>query len=86
MIRLLILGALGYLVYQLFAGGKKSSPGRRSGSGSGRKAPGSTTGGGRMVKCAACGLYVPEDEAISRREGGKEVFYCSRQCAAGKKG
>ena len=29
---------------------------------------------GRMVKCAHCGIYIPEQEAVHRGED----YYCSR--------
>ncbi|MBW1645470.1 MAG: Prokaryotic metallothionein [Deltaproteobacteria bacterium] len=80
MIRLLILGVLGYLIYQLFAGGKSAGGGKKS---TARRPPADS--GGRMVKCASCGLYVPENEAVLKRQGGGQVFYCSEKCAAGAK-
>jgi hypothetical protein len=64
--------------------------GRQGGRPGGRRPPGGAFGGapggdppttaGKMVKCAACGLYVPEESAIRRRRGGKTVYFCSPAC------
>ena len=72
MIRLLIFGFLIYLVYRLFIG---MISGPRV-----DKRPADQATAGRMVKCENCGLYVPENEAISRHHHGRTEYYCSKAC------
>ncbi|HDS16984.1 MAG TPA: hypothetical protein ENN66_10365 [Proteobacteria bacterium] len=78
MLRLFLWLGLGYLVFRLFRdlllGGRLKAQNRpRAGSRSG--------GSEKMVKCASCGLYVPEHEALSGGgpAGGKR-HYCSPEC------
>jgi len=35
---------------------------------------------GVMVKDEACGTYIPRDEAIKETIGGKDYFFCSKEC------
>jgi len=35
---------------------------------------------GVMVKDEACGTYIPQDEALRETVGGKEYFFCSKEC------
>ncbi len=86
--RLLFLLGLGYLVYRLFSprpprgartAGDRAGYGRSATSASG----GPAVVGEKMVKCAACGLYVPEHEAL-RGQRGKQCFYCSEECRKGR--
>jgi len=35
---------------------------------------------GMMVKDESCNTYVPKEEAIREVIGGKEYFFCSKEC------
>ncbi|MEA3332099.1 MAG: PP0621 family protein [Pseudomonadota bacterium] len=81
MFRFLLWIGLGYFFYRLFFKSRRSldngvgdrgAPGMR-----GTQASGS---GEKMVKCAVCGLYVPEKEALAGgwRDSGR--YYCSSEC------
>ena len=74
MIRLIIFGFLIYLVYRLFNG---MISGPQAGK---RPADHGTSTAGRMVKCESCGLYIPENEALTRHHRGQTVYYCSKAC------
>lgn len=79
MFRFLLWIGLGYFFYRLFF---KSRTSLDKGAGD-RGAPGSSQSsesGEKMVKCAVCGLYVPEKEAIAGgwRDSGR--YYCSPEC------
>jgi uncharacterized protein len=39
--------------------------------------------GGTMVKDQYCNMYLPREEAIREVVGGKEYFFCSRECRDG---
>jgi uncharacterized protein len=39
--------------------------------------------GGTMVKDECCDMYLPREEAIREVRGGKEYFFCSRECRDG---
>ena len=39
--------------------------------------------GGTMVKDEYCDIYLPREEAIREVHGGKEYFFCSRECRDG---
>lgn len=80
MIRLLIFGFLIYLVYRLFSG-MFSGPqiGRRSADNS------PSADSGKMVKCETCGLYIPENEAVTRHVQGRTEYFCSQDCKNKKK-
>ena len=43
----------------------------------------SPTLGGTMVKDDFCQMYLPREEAIREVRGGKEYFFCSRECRDG---
>jgi hypothetical protein len=34
----------------------------------------------QMVQCAACGTYVPKREAIRKKKGGQEYYFCDDKC------
>jgi len=72
MIRLIIFGFLIYFVYRLFSG---MISGPRAG-----KRPADQATAGRMVKCENCGLYIPENEALTRHHHGRTAYYCSKVC------
>lgn len=42
-----------------------------------------STLGGTMVKDEYCEIYLPREEAIREVRGGKEYFFCSRECRDG---
>lgn len=74
--RILILIALIYLLYRLVKGLK------------GLKGPEDSAERDRgvdviddMVQDPNCGTYVPRSDAVRRRFGGEEVFFCSETCA-----
>jgi len=70
----LILGlliVLYFLLRNVFRG-KRESPGER-------KAPADQ---GRMVQDPVCGVFVPKGSAVIETIGGKEYYFCSRDCAA----
>ena len=35
---------------------------------------------GRMVRDPVCGLYLPEDRALTAGAGDERVFFCSEKC------
>ena len=39
--------------------------------------------GGTMVKDEYCNMYLPREESIREVRGGKEYFFCSRECRDG---
>ena len=80
MIRLAIFGFLIYFAYRLFSG-------MFSGPQTGRRPAGQEpqTKSGKMVKCETCGLYVPENEAVSRQVHGRTEYFCSKACKNKKK-
>ncbi|MBN2331625.1 MAG: hypothetical protein JXO49_07870 [Deltaproteobacteria bacterium] len=78
MIRLLFIGLLCYFFYRLLAG-------MLSGPRKDRSTPKETATEGKMVKCDACGLYVPEQDAVVRHALGKTTSFCSEACARKKK-
>jgi uncharacterized protein len=39
--------------------------------------------GGTMVKDEFCETYLPREEALREVHGGKEHFFCSRECREG---
>lgn len=52
--------------------GRGGSPGARPG--------GARTIRGRLVRCAACGLAVPEERALAGSRQGSTTFFCSEGC------
>ena len=72
MIRLLIIGAIAFVVYKLIAGGKKKhkpySNERRE------------KEVGDMVQDPICGTYVSINSDIRVKEGNKVYFFCSYEC------
>lgn len=76
LIRLFYYAVLAYLawtVYRLIAGaGRKKA--RQPGSSPRLK--------GRMVKDEVCGLYLPKENALTERIGGRERYFCSKECRA----
>jgi uncharacterized protein len=75
MIKLLILGILGFLAYTFFTaiirlvtGGKKAAP------------PQKTRQGEDMVRDPQCGTYLPRGDAIEKTIGGEKHYFCSARC------
>jgi YHS domain-containing protein len=75
MIKLLILGLLGFLAYTFFVaisrsvtGGKKEVP------------PPKTRQGEDMVQDPQCGTYVPRGDAVAKTVGGQKHYFCSARC------
>ncbi|OHB33375.1 MAG: hypothetical protein A2X84_01570 [Desulfuromonadaceae bacterium GWC2_58_13] len=75
MIKLLILGLLGFLAYTFFtlitrsvAGGKRAVPSHK------------TRQGEDMVQDPQCGTYVPRGDAIEKTVGGQKHYFCSARC------
>ncbi len=66
--RVLILGLLGWVVFVLWRRWQRAAR---------RPSPPATT---RVVQCQACGVYVPESEAVAQAGG----FVCQAHRAAGR--
>jgi hypothetical protein len=87
-LRLLILAGLGYLIYQMIVPRRPAASDRSTGAHNNSQAATGTSGSGRsagagerMVKCAACGVYVPEPEALPGPRGPQAgEFFCSPEC------
>jgi len=71
--RLIILAVLGYLLYRLIRGLFKS----------GKKISKAGNGGviDEMVQDPVCKTYIPLRDARRRVIGGREYFFCSKECA-----
>ena len=74
MIRLLIFAFLIYMLYRLFKGvlisGQNAS-----------RSDSSSTSISEMVQDPECKTYIPREEAVRAVIGGRELFFCSRECA-----
>jgi uncharacterized protein len=71
--RLIILALLGYLLYRLVRGVFKS----------GQRITRNDKGGviDEMVQDPVCKTYIPLRDAQRRIVGGREYFFCSKECA-----
>jgi YHS domain-containing protein len=71
--RLIILLLLGYLLYRLVRGVFKS----------GQRITRNDKGGviDEMVQDPVCKTYIPLRDAQRRIVGGREYFFCSKECA-----
>ena len=71
--RLIILVLLGYLLYRLVRGFFKS----------GQRITRNDKGGviDEMVQDPVCKTYIPLRDAQRRIVGGREYFFCSKECA-----
>lgn len=65
LLRLLLLIALGALLYRFWKRWRARQPGRRKPA---------TLDQGRMLACAQCGMYVPEQDAVRDSE---QVYCCA---------
>ncbi len=73
MLRLIIIILFIYVLYRLFKGffsQKKEVP---------RKKPAGVID--EMVQDPFCKTYIPRREAYKRVLGGKEILFCSKECA-----
>ena len=79
MFRFLLFLGLGYFIIRLFRGPSSNldDAGRKNSRGESR-----ATGaqGEKMVKCASCGLYVPEPEALAGGWRHSDRYFCSQEC------
>ncbi|MBI3991963.1 MAG: hypothetical protein HY342_01710 [Candidatus Lambdaproteobacteria bacterium] len=72
--RFLIYALVGYLAY-LFYKRVMAAPSKR---------PvdfGEDSRIGRLVQDPQCELYVDRNEAVRRKVGGQDVYFCSKECA-----
>jgi uncharacterized protein len=76
--RFLIILALILILYYLFKGLFRSGGGDESRPR--RPTDGATDVGHELVKDPYCQTYIPKDTALRARIGGKERFFCSREC------
>lgn len=74
-LRLLILGALFYLLYRLLFG-PSQKPVDRSRQDSGSDDDQRDV----LVEDPVCHLYVPQGQAVSTRKDGKTFYFCSDKC------
>ncbi len=72
-IKIILYALLAYIVYKFIRIyqklSPKSNPPRQSKQIS-----------GLMVKDEICNTYLPQEDAIKEMRGGKEYFFCSKQC------
>ena len=73
MLRILIFGVLVYLLYHTFRRyfGRRENIERGSNGGTIDE----------MVQDPSCKAYIPKRTALRKNIGGREFFYCSRECA-----
>ncbi len=73
MIRLIYFAVLIYLLYRLVKGFLKQGKEYREKANDGAV--------DEMVQDPVCKTYIPRREAYRRTFGGKEILFCSRECA-----
>ena len=73
MLRILIFGVLVYLLYRTFRRYFGSRENIERGSNGGTI--------DEMVQDPSCKAYIPKRTALRRNIGGRDFFYCSRECA-----
>ena len=73
-IKLLILVAVGYILWKLFAGDRKKKEVER------KKDEKTMAASGQMVKDPICGTYVPKNSDIRVRDGEVTYNFCSYEC------
>ena len=71
--RILFYVVAGYLAYIIFKRVTKPDP-RRTVSMEDERI-------GRLVQDPNCEMYVDRNEALRRKIGGNEMFFCSKECA-----
>lgn len=77
MIRIILFFLLVVAIYS-FLGVFFRSPKDRSG-GASRRSPGAF--GEEMVRDPECGMHIPKSRAIVKRQKGRELYFCSTECA-----
>ncbi len=75
-IRLIIIGILLYIGYLLIRGG--SSKKKKNTTSSELNGPDKISD--VLVECPACDKLVPKGQAVTTRDGDKEVYFCSKEC------
>ena len=77
MLRLLIIGALVYLLYRVFT---RWMVGHSASSGGAVNHRDAGAIDDIMVKDPQCEVFFPKNEAVRARIGGRELFFCSTEC------
>ncbi len=72
MVRLLVLAALGYLVYRLLKPKKAAKPPA--------KTPGQNMVVDEMVQDPHCGAYFPKSQGVAAKVDGRRLLFCSQKC------
>lgn len=72
--KLLIFAAVGYALYRMFMNDKGKKVENT------KKEKEDMVASGLMVKDPICGAYVDTDAAISVRNGGEVIRFCSYEC------
>ncbi|MEJ2199432.1 MAG: PP0621 family protein [Desulfuromonadaceae bacterium] len=75
MIKLLILGLLGFLAYTFFTALTHSMTGAKK-----HVPPQKTRQGEDMVRDPQCGTYIPRGDALEKTVGGQKHYFCSTEC------
>ena len=73
LIRLIIIGGIGYLIYRIIKGLFKAA-----GNIEGRRSNGVID---EMVQDPQCKTYIPQREAKRKIIRGSEFYFCSEECA-----
>ncbi|MFU8856674.1 MAG: TRASH domain protein [Deferrisomatales bacterium] len=79
--RLLLYGALLWLLYRFVRGLLPGAP--RGGGGEGGAPAGGRLQGGELVQDPVCGVYIPKETAL-RGPGGE--YFCSQACRDARRG
>lgn len=74
-LRILILGALFYILYRLLF-----SPGRKTVDGDRQKSGSEADERDVLVEDPVCHVYVPQGQAVSCRKDGQTFYFCSDKC------
>lgn len=75
MIKLLILGLLGFLAYTFFTAVTRSMPGGK------KDVPRPKSRQGEdMVQDPQCGTFVPRGDAVEKTVRGQKYYFCSARC------
>lgn len=74
-IRLIIIGILLYIGYLLIKGGSSKKKDTTS-----SELNGPDKISDVLVECPVCGKLVPKGQAITKKDGDKTVYICSKEC------
>ncbi len=74
LLRLLLIAGLVYLGYRVVKAAVAPSPRVQAGGKAGEI--------DEMVQDPQCRTYVPRREAVRRSVGGRDLYFCSAECAA----